>query len=129
VKNLGGALSERRGGGAGLAQTEQGTREMAGDDGFVITMEGGGSAGDAGGEQKPAPADLLPIDLHYDKLIDWLVDRKKVPDDWRKRLKALNAKVKAAMSAPPASQAEDGGKEDEEAAAERRKAESILQTG
>ena len=35
----GGPVGE--GGGEGLAQTEQGMKEMAGDDGFVITMEGG----------------------------------------------------------------------------------------
>ena len=37
--------------------------------------------------------DDLPIDVHYDKLIDWLVDRKKVAKDWRKKLACVHAKL------------------------------------
>ena len=37
--------------------------------------------------------DDLPIDVHYDKLIDWLVDRKKVAKDWRKKLAGVHAKL------------------------------------
>ena len=37
--------------------------------------------------------DDLPIDVHYDKLIDWLVDRKKVSKDWRKKLAGVHAKL------------------------------------
>ena len=41
----------------------------------------------------PMADDELPIDVHYDKLIDWLVDRKKVSKDWRKKLASVHAKL------------------------------------
>ena len=34
--------------------------------------------------------DDLPIDIHYDKLVDWLVDRKKISKDWRKKLAVVH---------------------------------------
>lgn len=32
---------------------------------------------------------------------EWLVDRKRIPSDWRKRLAAVRAKVSAAFSSLP----------------------------
>ena len=68
---------------------------------FIVTVEGGGDTvtPEGGGEQQQQQQqNLLPIDLHYDKLIDWLVDRKKVPNDWRKQLKTLHLKWKQVLS-------------------------------
>ncbi|QDZ23284.1 DUF773 domain-containing protein [Chloropicon primus] len=65
---------------------------------------------------------LLPIDLHYDKLIDWLVDRNKVPQDWRKRLKTLHNKLRHALDTT------NHKEEDKELDGERRLAEEILVT-
>lgn len=41
----------------------------------------------------------LPIDITFSKLADWLVDRKRIPADWRKRLLSIRAKIAAAL--PP----------------------------
>lgn len=49
------------------------------------------------------PAQALPIDIAYNKLADWLVDRRKVPPDWRKKLATIHAKVSAALSTLPRS--------------------------
>ncbi|CAL5420897.1 unnamed protein product [Camellia sinensis] len=40
----------------------------------------------------------LPIDIALARLGEWLVDRKRVPFDWRKRLAAVRAKISAAFS-------------------------------
>ncbi|CAM6092714.1 unnamed protein product [Calypogeia fissa] len=49
------------------------------------------------------PAQALPIDIAYIKLADWLVDRRKVPPDWRKKVATVHAKVSAALSTLPRS--------------------------
>ncbi|KAM0917580.1 hypothetical protein ACQ4PT_009096 [Festuca glaucescens] len=43
------------------------------------------------------PSDIrsLPIDIAFARLQEWLVDRKRVPHDWRKRLAA------SAPASPP----------------------------
>ena len=33
----------------------------------------------------------IPLDIMYSKLVEWLVDRKRVPADWRKRLASVQA--------------------------------------
>ncbi|KAI8558932.1 hypothetical protein RHMOL_Rhmol04G0134500 [Rhododendron molle] len=43
----------------------------------------------------------LPIDIAFARLGEWLVDRKRIPSDWRKRLAAVRAKVSAAFSSLP----------------------------
>ncbi|XP_023545085.1 CDK5RAP3-like protein isoform X1 [Cucurbita pepo subsp. pepo] len=35
----------------------------------------------------------LPIDITFSRLGEWLVDRKRVPADWRKRLAALRVRI------------------------------------
>lgn len=44
------------------------------------------------------PALQLPIDISYSKLPDWLVDRRKIPSDWRKKLASLRTRVASALS-------------------------------
>jgi len=44
------------------------------------------------------PALQLPIDISYSKLADWLVDRRKIPSDWRKKLASLRTRVGSALS-------------------------------
>lgn len=43
----------------------------------------------------------LPIDIAFARLGEWLVDRKKIPADWRKRLVALRAKIMTAFASTP----------------------------
>ncbi|KAG5552377.1 hypothetical protein RHGRI_010449 [Rhododendron griersonianum] len=43
----------------------------------------------------------LPIDIAFARLGEWLVDRKRIPSDWRKQLAAARAKVSAAFSSLP----------------------------
>jgi hypothetical protein len=49
------------------------------------------------------PSDIrsLPIDIAFARLQEWLVDRKRVPHDWRKRLAALRARIAAAFASLP----------------------------
>lgn len=44
------------------------------------------------------PALQLPIDISYSKLADWLVDRRKIASDWRKKLASLRTRVASALS-------------------------------
>ncbi|KAG8075801.1 hypothetical protein GUJ93_ZPchr0006g43270 [Zizania palustris] len=43
----------------------------------------------------------LPIDIASGRLQEWLVDRKRVPQDWRKRLAGIRARVAAAFASLP----------------------------
>ncbi|KAL0544559.1 hypothetical protein IC582_019676 [Cucumis melo] len=50
-----------------------------------------------------APDDIrnLPIDITFSRLGEWLVDRKRIPSDWRKRLAALKVRItKELLSLP-----------------------------
>ncbi|KAG0599921.1 hypothetical protein M758_12G187800 [Ceratodon purpureus] len=49
----------------------------------------------------PDAASLLPIDIAYAKLADWLVDRKRIPVDWRKKVASLRARIAAALASLP----------------------------
>lgn len=43
----------------------------------------------------------LPIDIAFGRLQEWLVDRKRVPQDWRKRLAGIRARLAAAFASLP----------------------------
>lgn len=43
----------------------------------------------------------LPIDIAFARLGEWLVDRKRIPSDWRKRLAVVRAKISAAFQSLP----------------------------
>ncbi|KAB2066084.1 hypothetical protein ES319_A09G134900v1 [Gossypium barbadense] len=43
----------------------------------------------------------LPIDITFSRLGEWLVDRKRIPSDWRKRLAAIRSKISKEFSALP----------------------------
>ncbi|PIN13211.1 CDK5 activator-binding protein [Handroanthus impetiginosus] len=43
----------------------------------------------------------LPIDIAFARLGEWLVDRKRIPGDWRKRMAAVRAKMATAFASLP----------------------------
>ncbi|MCD9641698.1 hypothetical protein HAX54_028086 [Datura stramonium] len=43
----------------------------------------------------------LPIDIAFARLGEWLVDRKRIPADWRKRLAAVRAKITTSFASLP----------------------------
>ncbi|XP_057783246.1 CDK5RAP3-like protein [Salvia miltiorrhiza] len=43
----------------------------------------------------------LPIDIAFARLGEWLVDRKRIPADWRKRMTAVRAKITTSFAALP----------------------------
>ncbi|CAI9097400.1 OLC1v1033816C2 [Oldenlandia corymbosa var. corymbosa] len=43
----------------------------------------------------------LPIDIAFARLGEWLVDRKRIPADWRKRLAAVRAKISTEFASLP----------------------------
>ncbi|XP_071721706.1 CDK5RAP3 protein homolog [Rutidosis leptorrhynchoides] len=51
----------------------------------------------------PTPEDIrqLPIDITFARLGEWLVDRKRIPSDWRKRVAAIRAKISKEFSSLP----------------------------
>uniref|UniRef100_A0ACD6AK30 Uncharacterized protein n=1 Tax=Avena sativa TaxID=4498 RepID=A0ACD6AK30_AVESA len=49
----------------------------------------------------PSEIRSLPIDIAFARLQEWLVDRKRVPQDWRKRLAAIRARIAAAFASLP----------------------------
>ncbi|VAI85496.1 unnamed protein product [Triticum turgidum subsp. durum] len=49
----------------------------------------------------PAEIRSLPIDIAFARLQEWLVDRKRVPQDRRKRLAAIRSRLAAAFSSLP----------------------------
>jgi hypothetical protein len=49
----------------------------------------------------PAEIRNLPIDIAFGRLQEWLVDRKRVPQDWRKRLAGIRARIAAAFTSLP----------------------------
>ena len=59
--------------------------------GISTTERGVGGSG-------PPKGDELPLDLQYDKAIDWLVGQRKVPRDWQRTLKAAQARLSAALA-------------------------------
>ncbi|XP_034223637.1 CDK5RAP3-like protein isoform X2 [Prunus dulcis] len=49
------------------------------------------------------PEDIgkLPIDITFSRLGEWLVDRKRIPGDWRKRLAAARARISKEFASLP----------------------------
>lgn len=46
-------------------------------------------------------SDLYPLDIMYNEVNDWLVNRRKIPNDWLKRLQLLQKNItKASKSLP-----------------------------
>lgn len=43
----------------------------------------------------------LPIDIAFARLGEWLVDRKRIPADWRKRMISIRSKISSAYSSLP----------------------------
>jgi hypothetical protein len=46
----------------------------------------------------PAEIRSLLIDIAFARLQEWLIDRKRVPHDWRKRLATLCTRITAAFA-------------------------------
>ncbi|XXG64081.1 hypothetical protein AAC387_Pa05g2130 [Persea americana] len=51
--------------------------------------------------QEPSDIQNLPIDIAFSRLGEWLVDRKKIPSDWRKRLNSIRLRISSAFSSLP----------------------------
>ncbi|XP_050227723.1 CDK5RAP3-like protein [Mercurialis annua] len=43
----------------------------------------------------------LPIDITFSRLGEWLVDRKRIPSDWRKRIAVVRARISKEFSSLP----------------------------
>ena len=54
------------------------------------------------GYGKPKADEELPIDINYAKLAEWLISRKKLVADWRKRLPVIQAQAAALAKDLPA---------------------------
>ncbi|GAX76259.1 hypothetical protein CEUSTIGMA_g3703.t1 [Chlamydomonas eustigma] len=53
------------------------------------------------GVEKPNAEQELPLDINYQRLVDWLVIRQKLAKDWNKRLQAIQSKSTEALKAAP----------------------------
>ncbi|KAK9811819.1 hypothetical protein WJX72_010763 [[Myrmecia] bisecta] len=74
-------------------------------DALIVRKEGEGFG-------RPQGDNALPLDINYSKIADWLVDRKQLPSDWRKRLQVIAGKMaEASLSLPAELQADLKGPE------------------
>lgn len=53
------------------------------------------------GEGVDKPHAELPVDVNYQKIVDWLVSRQKLPADWNKRVTAIQAKANESLKELP----------------------------
>jgi len=53
------------------------------------------------GEGYTHPEAHIPIDIQYNKLIDWLIDRKKAQVTWKKQLKPIQDKIQELLKELP----------------------------
>lgn len=51
--------------------------------------------------QRPEDIRNLPIDITFSRLGEWLVDRKRIPADWRKRLAVVRARIAKEFASLP----------------------------
>lgn len=45
--------------------------------------------------------DQLPIDIHYSKLLDWLIDRKRTTRAWHAKVREIRKLVETALASLP----------------------------
>ena len=67
---------------------------------FFFCLESGACFGATGAEL----VGDVPHACHCGCVADWLVDRKKIPADWRKKVASLRARIAAALASLPLSQ-------------------------
>ncbi|EDV20936.1 uncharacterized protein TRIADDRAFT_50915 [Trichoplax adhaerens] len=51
--------------------------------------------------QAATPEAIIPIDIHYSKLLDWLIDRKHCKGDWRDQTLQIREKINNAIQDMP----------------------------
>lgn len=47
------------------------------------------------------PDAKIPVDVQYQRMLEFLIDRKKIQTNWRKSYKEITDKIKEALAALP----------------------------